>query len=340
MRILLCGLWLLAACGPDAAAPDSPPAAAAGPVLPVLTARPFKDGRPRVDGSMTEPAWASVRAKVVQVRIGDVTTDVTLKAGYDAAAKRFYLLAVWPDTARDLNYYWRYKAFETWEVFEGEDAFSVCWSPGSMLDAFRVDGCALYCHDDRHVRDGPASGYVDFWKWGAQTTSFFGQARDMWLPFGTQQRLRGDRHIADSDNILNRSEEYKGPRWVPKHPNVRRMRFLEPSDAQPLPRARLKKLDTQTNIGWEVSRFIMRRMEGSRGDVEARGRYVSNAWVLEMARDFVTGNPDDQPLGDPLVPYYFSIAIHDPSRPGPSGPSRGEGHAISGPIELRFVAAR
>jgi len=77
---------------------------------------------------------------------------------------------------------------------------------------------------------------------------------------------------------------------------------------------------------------VLRPMRGSRADVQARGKHLGKAWILELARDLLTGNPDDQPLGDPLIPYYFAVALHDGSE--------GDNHAISGPIELRFVATR
>jgi len=223
MRIPLCAFFLIAACGRDPSpavpASKSEPAAA----LPVLRAALLgADQTILVDGVLTERGWKGSTELLVDV--GGI--QLRLKAAWSAQQKRFYLLAVWQDDGLDMNDYWRYVALAKWDKFAGEDGFSICWSPGALHEEFREQGCAIFCHEGSHVRNEFGPGYADFWRWGAQSTSLFGQARDMWLPFGKNQRLRGDRQPENSDNVLNRSDEYEGPHFVPKHPSEHSKRLL------------------------------------------------------------------------------------------------------------------
>ena len=82
---------------------------------------------------------------------GGGVSEVRLKAAHDGTY--LYLLAVWPDKTRSFNRYWKYVGLAEWEKHVGEDAFSICWSPGSLQDEFREQGCALFCHNGKHVYD-------------------------------------------------------------------------------------------------------------------------------------------------------------------------------------------
>ncbi len=153
----------------------------------------------------------------------------------------------------------------------------------------------------------------------------------MRLPFGRDDRLRGDRQGKNSDNIPNQSTEYEGPWGVPRMVGPKRSpKFLDRSNAQQLTLKRLKKLDVKRNLGWIVALDIQQAINGSRADVAARARKLDDVWVLEMRRKLNTKNSDDQILNpDAGVPVLFSVAIHD-------GTDR-DAHTTSGPIELRFV---
>jgi hypothetical protein len=209
----------------------------------------------------------------------------------------------------------------------------VCWAPGSLAGAFRAQGCAFACHDGKHVYPGTGSGYLDFWYWGAQQTAFTPEARDLWLRQGEVHRLRGDRQPADSDNLPNVSSKYEGPCAFPtfRRKGDDRVLFVGQGMKEVTPDWIVKYWREEVNIGREVPLELLRGRQGSRGDVRAAASHhpEGGKWVLEMARDFETGNTDDLPFGDPLVPALFAVALHDDA----GGPD----HAISGPIELHFL---
>ncbi len=316
MRRTLC-VAVLAACAPKS--PPAPP-----PVLLRLEA-PATDGIV-VDGSI-DPAWTHATELTVPLSEG----DVKLKAAHDG--KRLYLLAIWTDDAPSLNRYWRYEGDLKWKKNEREDGFAVMWSPGALSEPFRAQACAIACHGNRHVYPGEGSGVLDFWYWGAEQCAVFPQARDLWLRQGDPHRLRGDRQPDDSDNLPNLSSKYEGPCAFPQ--------FRRPGDDRILPYGKTLKEVTpdwitkywkdEINVGREVPLDLLRARKGSRGDVAAAGKHhaLGPKWVLEMARDFATGNTDDQPLG--VGPVRFAVAVFRDAA--------GADHAVSGPIELRFLPA-
>jgi hypothetical protein len=283
-----------------------------------------------MDG-LIDNAWMPLPELSVPLK-GGGTGEVKLKAAHDG--KRFYLLAIWPDEEASRSRYWKYEGDLKWSRHETEDAFSVCWSPGALADAFRKEGCGITCHSERHVYPGEGSGFVDFWYWGAQQCALFPEARDMWLRQGEEHRLRGDRQPEDSDNVPNVSNKYDGPSAFPQ--------FRKEGDNRVLPYGRNLKEVTpewirkywtvEANwIGHEVPLDLLRARKGSRGDVTAAARHheEQGKWVLELARDLSTGNGDDLPLG--LGAVLFAVAVHDDAA--------GAGHAVSGPIELSFSPA-
>ncbi|HEX5137769.1 MAG TPA: ethylbenzene dehydrogenase-related protein [Planctomycetota bacterium] len=321
MRYLLLLAPLLAACGEP-----SPPAPPPVTTL-ILEAKPIQG---LVVDALIDNGWSSAPELSVPLK-GGGAGEVALRAAVDG--QRFYLLAIWPDKEASQSRYWKYEGDLKWAKFETEDAFSVCWSPGALADDFRKEGCAITCHGDKHVYPGTGSGFLDFWYWGAQQCALFQEARDMWLRQGDDQRLRGDRQPADSDNVPNVSDKYVGPSAFPQ--------FRKAGDDRIVPFGRnLKEITPdwirkywkdEINIGREVPLDLVRARKGSRGDVIAVARHYDEQgkWVLELARDLATGNTDDLPLG--LGPVLFAVAIHDNAA--------GAAHAISGPIELTFASA-
>ena len=323
-------LGLLAACDGERGAQ---PARAGS--LPQLQARRLPDGqRIVVDGMLADPAWTTARDLPLDL---DGKLTVHLKACFDD--ERFYLLATWSDPDLSMNRYWEYRGQVRWEKSTGEDGFSICWSPGRLHDRFRAQGCAVFCHgggeDDakRHVYPGDGPGYADFWYWGAQTTSYHPQARDMWLRRGDAHRLRGDPQPADSDNDLNHSDRMAGPRWMPKRVSPQTARIVLAGNTQELTPEWVRKYwQDKKNIGRQVPLDILRPRRGSRGDVTARARHhPGKGYILEMSRALKTGNLDDQPLGDLHVDALFAVAVHLASE--------GEDHLVSGPVALRFLPA-
>jgi len=323
-------IGLLVACGegapPAAQYPDEPAATA----LPVLEAIALAEGESvRVDASTADAAWARARELVVPLDDGPVP-EVRLKAAADA--DHFYLLAVWRDPDATRNRHWTYRGKATWDRTELEDAFAVCWAPPEAAAAFREQGCTLFCHGDGHGYDALDRGHADFWFWGAQSTSGFPQADDLWLPFGPRQGLRGDSQPDDSGNVPNVSAEpgYVGPLATAIRVRTTYNPVLTLSNAQPLTRERLlTKLTQSAQPGWRIPLDLQRARGGSRGDVLAAARHMGNGWVLELSRALRTGNRDDLPLDDAAAGTVFAVAVDEASG--------GRSHQVSGPIELRFL---
>ena len=300
----------------------------------VLEMRQLKEGqRIIVDGNAADLPWKSAKELSVPLEGSEdgSVAEVTLRAAHDG--EFLYVMAIWADPEVSLNRYWEYVAPGKWKKRSGEDAFSINWSPGAVLEAYRELGCAMFCHDGAHsFEDGRQA--VDFWYWGAQTTARKPTLRDMWLPQGPRQRLRGDSQPKGSDNQLNLSEEYAGPYGVPKRVGPKRSPYyLDESNAQPLTYKQLtENLDFEKNKGWIVALDIQRPIRGSRADVAAKARHVQGQWVLEMRRKLTTRESDDQPIVDAGVSFWFSVAVHNGTD--------GAAHSISRPIELRFMPSR
>ena len=325
MRSLLPAVVLmLVACG-ESKSPEAPPE------IPRLDALPLAEGENLLlDGKSADAVWR--RARPVRVTLeGEGPAEVTLRAAYDEHA--LFLLAQWPDKEPSLDRYWHYQGDVKWNQTLNEDGFSICWGPGDLDAAFREQGCTLFCHDDKHVYPDADRGMADFWYWGAQRTNILEQAIDMWLPFGPRDRLRGDGQPEDSGIEPNISTEFRGPRYAPRRVSAERIPFLTWENTQILTREILEtRIKDSARAGWRIPCDILRAMKGSRGDVMAAGTHVAEGWVLELARKLDTGHRDDKPVGDPLIPFLFTVAVHDNSG--------GAAHSISGPIELHFLSKR
>jgi len=322
MRLALATALFLGACGGAGGGAKAGGAAA----LPRLVAAPLLEGETVVlDGATGDPVWTRAREILLPLS-GPGPDRVHLKAAYDD--ERIYLFAIWPDPEVTTGRYYEFTSDRKWIAHDDEDGFGVCWSPAAEAARFREQGCALYCHDDNH-RYLADEGAVDFWSWRAQQTRPHNQARDMWLPAGRNQRLRGDGQPEESDNYPNLREKVFAPKYVPFRVSVDSRRFLWPSNINELPTDWTSKLDPEQNIGWQVAMDILRPMKGSRGDIEASARHVRGSWILELARARATGHRDDEPLVDLRLPHLFAVAIHE----GGAGPKR---HSTSGPVELVF----
>lgn len=304
----------------------------AGPTAPSVLSleAPFHERAHEIvfDGIARDVAWTAAR-DVVAPLSGPGPREVRIRAVHDG--RRLYLLARWRDEAPTMNRYWKLRDDQTWERHRGEDGFALAWSPGALRDAFRRDGCALLCHDGKHARSGD-DGLADLWHWGLQRSFGTRQAIDMAVRFGDGGRLRGDNQPQDSGNQENRSTEYEGPACVPYRVNELSRRVLTIDNAQPLPKDAVRARISVSSVGWEVPYDVVRAGRGSRGDVAAAALHEKGEWTLELSRLFVTGNADDQPVGDPLVPALFAVALFDGTE--------GAEHAVSPPIELRFLPAR
>ena len=323
MRIVLPILAALAACGgADAPGPPRKPGAA---VLSLLALH-AGDNPPVVDGSGSDQAWAA--AEELAVPLDGKVKEVRLKAVHDG--ETLTLLAIWDDPERSMKRFWTDRGGLEWEVSSAEDMFALCIAPGTQAREFREQGCALFCHDGRHVWPSAGTGVVDWWRWGAQSTAMHPQARDLFLRQGAEHRLRGDNQPGDSDNIPNRSDEYFGPAYYPFYVRADGDRILFENNVRPVSKEwKRTKLSGPGNEGRRIPLDVLRGRSGSRGDVLAASRHhEGRVWVLELSRRLRTDEPDDLGVGDPLVPALIAVAICDDQED--------KDHARSGPLELRF----
>ena len=314
-------LVLLAACGDDTLENVLP----VPPETVRLSVYPLPEGGViHLDGATGEDAWARAPRTVIKLE-GPGPNRVYLQAAYDE--KRIYLLVQWQDDDKSENYVWRFTEGLQWQRREGEDAFSIFWAPGSLYDHYEAHPADFFVHGDQPAIPA-ARGVMDVWYWGAQSTPL-GKAEDRVLPY-LERKLREDGATHGSGTWANENNQFVGPRFVPvrikKNRNAN-ARFLMYDNAQALTKEKWDRLDKKSNIGWEVSRFVLRPVLGSRADVDGKARFVGNAWILELARDLKTGNPDDLPLDDPLIPYLFAVGVHD----GTAGAARAHGSAGAAP---------
>ena len=325
MRRAACSLLLFAACGSacgdGAPAGNAPAAAARLEVKPLLeSARVYVDGK-------AEPWWRHAPELVVPLQGPGGPREVRLRATADR--RRLYLLIQWPDPQPSHGDYWKWGAGRVWSMHKGQDGFAILWGPGAQVDTFREQGCALYCHDDKHGYEAK-SGFADIWFWSAQRSNFLGHLIDSELRFGKNGGLRPDRAKPDTGNIANENFEFRGPLYAPLRVNPdpaklsHRVLFL--NNAQ---RFTLQHQQHLNRPGFEVAAYVLRPGKGSLADVQAVGLHKDGTWLVEMARDLNTEHTDDIPLGDPLVQQWFSIAVWD----GTAGAE----HARSGPVQLRFA---
>jgi hypothetical protein len=154
----------------------------------------------------------------------------------------------------------------------------------------------------------------------------------MQLAFGPGGRLRGDAQPEGSDAYENRSPEYEGPRFWPVRIGAASARVLSQDNVREITPDHLRtNLKDPRNVGREIPLDVLRPRLGSRGDVACHARFHEGAgYILEISRLLRTGHDDDLALdADPFVPYLFAVALHDGTD--------GARHAVSGPLELRFV---
>jgi len=325
VRELFLGLsLLLLACGGKASVPASPPSL---PRLDVVRMGPGE--KVVIDGMLGDRAWKRARSLVVPLT-GAGPQDVDLAALSDG--RKLFLRAIWRDPTMSLGRYWIHHGADRFELHRGEDSFAICWAPGADDAAFAEQGCALYCHEERHTAPALKRGFSDFWFWGAQQTAAFDQARDLWLPFGKGLALRGDSQPDRSDNVANRSADFTGPAYFPRLLRRNADRFLYEDNIQKVTARQLReKLTRNPEGGRQIPFDIVRPRKGSRGDVAAVARHHAGVgWVLELARDLDTGHRDDLAF-DPRASArrLFAIAVGD-------GVVAAD-QARSGPIELRFL---
>lgn len=236
---------------------------------------------------------------------------VTLQAVYD----NDYLAvrAEWADTSESVlknGWLWDGTRF----VKQGDDDKLVLLWPMTNNAEFAAKGCAVACHqadDDENWWMGSESDKdkYDVWQWQAARTNPVGQANDEWWgPLTDPANTGSSRHNDDAPGggyQPNIAADKRGPAFM--HKSNPAGSFIFADDAALLRQSALTAGDV-------VPGYILAPFTGSRGDVSATGRWVSDRWVVVLRRPLNTANSDDARF-IPGKRLPFGLAVMD-SRSG------------------------
>ncbi len=293
---------------------------------------------PKLDGSGKDPQWGNAKKLKVQAEDGP---EITVQSVY--TDDEIYFLVQWEDLTESKNKdKWVYDGSK-WNILQEEriektwdadtDRLGFQWpiQDATLLKGnikgeeftFVEKGCAVICHspekENKMYTSAPGQ-ITDIWRWEASTTNPLNYADD-WYQDHTNLSTK-----QEPDKIKRISAAQKGddlgqgglnfqpngvdnmPKWMPKDgPNKP---FLIKGEEVPLDMSKIKKGDTVP--GW-----VLARPKGSRGNVNAAGKYYEEEiiWVVELSRKLVTDDKDhDVQFDDLKKTYYFGLATWENDR--------------------------
>jgi len=224
--------------------------------------------------------------------------EVKLQAAYDD--KTLWIRAVWADDTMNNNFgTWTYDG-TTWtqsKLRQDRIAFLFDLSGNAQ---FKALGCGGACHE----ADSSAGDYMGFppgstdtldgWQWKASQSALVGYADDQWL--GAYVDDKGPKTPSNDASTGKASAANKNKAGDAPA-------FIYPEGAvpgTPLFADKAVAYDPSMKLpaGYTVPGYVVSRPEGSRADVNAVSRYVTDAaghgwWYVVLSRAFNTGNPDD-----------------------------------------------
>ena len=284
---------------------------------------------PIIDGNHAESSWLQSPILEVPIEKGPV---VKIQAIYDD--QNIYFLLRWPDKAENREKGQWYFDGEKWSRQGEEDRMGIMWDIDNTILDFNVHACGITCHDtDKNKQlhkmyTNADVEFADLWDWGAATSDPLGYVEDSFLDnqkFETKG-VRGDAaseiigvaisvakggiHYDDSDEpgtIENTNNDNTMPIYMVDPKKVVGAKYLTEENAVPITDY------TIFNKGDTIPGYLLRQLTGSRGDIEAKGRYKEGMWSLELKRKLDTGNTDDVQF-DLLRTYYFGIANFNNTR--------------------------
>ncbi|MFQ5887704.1 MAG: ethylbenzene dehydrogenase-related protein, partial [Candidatus Hydrothermarchaeales archaeon] len=204
-----------------------------------------------------------------------------------------------------------------WLKSEDEDRFAIFWNIDDSIRGFNIGGCAMLCHGDR-MRTNAPDEKGDIWHWKASRTNPVGYADDKWmddtLVEGYEEEDKEAAHRADSKVAGGYRENvnpYKsGPRYYEPNP-------IDALDAKFILQSEIyngEAIEITSDIvfreGDTIPGYILEKVSGSRGDMEAKGVWEDGVWSLELKRKLNTGHDDDVQF-DVARTYRFGIAVMD-----------------------------
>jgi hypothetical protein len=263
-----------------------------------------------IDGRDEEPGWSVAEEVIIPLDYGDVG-QASVKALYSEEA--VFIRVRWADGTMDREHHpWVWNAELSQYVVgpQAEDSLLLSfeagceWNP-SILAGYQFD--------------------FDGWHWLAARSDPVGQAWDMVVNLSDANRggkgtVYESRHpentwILKFDDLpfgsgltygdwkdLNRRYLYwpKLPA-VSFHPELDRMHVSDPSEHIPAPSAALS--DTSKSY----PQFRPVKLEGSAGEVAAKGHWEDGYWTVEFRRDRIT---PDETMNDTVFNRLTQFSIH------------------------------
>ena len=285
-----------------------------------LVARPSSQA-PAVDG-VVEALWSG--AHELEVVAAGASGNFPPGSGIKVRAlhnfTHLFLLVSWPDAAPDAS-------LDAWQLVDnstpeggwvrtgwGHDALAVFLDNGTGAEQnFSSLGCTAVCHSGTAEMYTTGPGILDLWHWSASRSAPLGFADDRYLDNATRAggSPAGGFHpdAADpwSDNNVT----------TPSGPRPAYLNGSAPATAGHIADADKQAVNWSTfdsaslPNGTVVPGWVLLPPAPGEGDVAAAAAHGGNAWTVEIARPFVTGDAAgrDVPIVDLGREYYFSLSV-------------------------------
>jgi hypothetical protein len=255
--------------------------------------------------------WKGAKPLTVNVyKENQSVGQVELRAIFDGY--NLYVMAQWADTTKsDTKKAWEFRDGQWTKRGGDEDRLSIAW--GISSDAFREKGCTALCHTDGKaaMKCPEDSGKVDLWHWKAARGGQAGWCDDQVI---TREKRGDDKgQSAYKANVDANDAQKPGWRWADK---ADRSGIFNEGNAVAL------DADYKPAEGEVLPSHVLRKPNGSRGDVRAFSSYADGKWTVLLVREDGTGNDDDFRLGSGRFP--FAVALFDDT-----GSVTGDEHAKS-----------
>ena len=304
---------------------------------------------PTLDGAANDGAWASARPLRVNLSGGmnfkDGQTTVTLKSVVTGATIYFLIQYADPTESKRRGPYQK-QADGSWKKLTDpsdkggddnlyyEDKWALIWNINNSVAGFNQSGCAVMCH----VGEGKPFGnkytskpgeLADMWHMKTGRNGVFGQVDDQYVDdtrydpktspnAGRKGDPGGSEYTAFS--IVNGKPQYMNKDG----------RAATAGGTYYIKEGEQVAFDDKFKPGDEVASYVVHRVKGDRGDIQAAYRWQSGTWTFEVARKLTTGSKVDVQFDDPTKTYYFGLAAFDNAQVR---------HAISGQV-LKLVFDR
>jgi len=207
-----------------------------------------------------------------------------------------------------------------------EDKAAILWNINNSIRRFNGQGCLVVCHTDKMYTNAP-NERGDMWHWKRVRTNPVNQLDDKRLTNDREGKDAGRKPDAQEGGGYAENETEGGSRprfYWPDMEYEPLLAFVE--TAVEIPSSREFPVETRLP-GVAIAPFI-----GSRGDVQAKGRWENGVWTLEILRPLQTGQEDDIQFADLTRPYYFGVAVFD---------NHPTDHSISRkPLQLAFEVGK